>query len=211
MLDSSDRSESWRRAFRPELRAEAIGLAFQGWSVLPGTYPTATGWAGRDGNEADGPRPVHADWQQRVGTDAAQVATWWAGKPYSLLLATGAGVDAIEVDGDLGRRAARVLRTFGFPVPIAATPESRWLFLTRSGGTLHRDLVEHPDHAVTLRAGGDWIALPPSPVQHGVVHWRVKPEVCNWALPHSRIVQDALLEALDAPVHHMIGTLVAAD
>ena len=208
MLDSSERSDSWRRAFRPELRAEAIGLAFQGWTVLPGTYPTANGWAGRDGIEAAGPQPLHADWQQRIGTDAEQVAGWWAGKPYSLLLATGAGVDAIEVDGDLGRRAARVLRTFGLPVPIAATPESRWLFLARSGGTLSRDLLEHD---VTLRAEGDWIALPPSPVQHGVVHWRVKPEVCNWVLPHPRIVQDALLEALDAPMRHMIGELVAAD
>ncbi|GAA4415040.1 bifunctional DNA primase/polymerase [Actinokineospora soli] len=208
MLDSSERSDTWRRAFRPELRAEAIGLAFQGWSVLPGTYPTANGWFGRDGMEADGPRPVHADWQDRIGTDAEQVATWWAGKPYSLLLATGAGVDAIEVDGDLGRRAARVLRTLGFPVPIAATPESRWLFFTRSGGTLHHDLS---DHDVTLRAEGDWIALPPSPVQHGVVHWRVKPEVCSWVLPPSRFVQDALLEAVDAPESTLVSAFVAAD
>ncbi|UVS76608.1 bifunctional DNA primase/polymerase [Actinokineospora sp. UTMC 2448] len=208
MLDSSERSDTWRRAFRPELRAEAIGLAFQGWSVLPGTYPTAQGWAGRDGVEADGPVPVYADWRQRVGTDAAQVATWWAGQPYSLLLATGAGVDAIEVDGDLGRRAARVLRTFGLPVPIVATPESRWFFLTRSGGRLHRDLGEHD---VTLRADGEWVSLPPSPGRHGVVHWRVKPDVCNWVLPDSRIVQDALLEALDAPVDSRAAALVAAD
>jgi hypothetical protein len=208
MLDS-ERSDTWRRAFRPELRAEAIGLALKGWSVLPGTYPTAEGWAGRDGVEADGPVPVHPEWRQRVGTDAAQVATWWAGKPYSLLLATGAGVDAIEVDGDLGRRAARVLRTFGLPVPIVATPESRWLFLTRSGGEPHRGLLA--EHGVTLHADGDWIPLPPSPVCHGVVHWRVKPEVCNWVLPHARVVEDALLEALGAPVHNLVGSLVAAD
>ena len=60
MLES-DWSDSWREAFRIELRAEAIGLASRGWPVLPGTYPVGTEWAGRNGIEADGPVPVHAD------------------------------------------------------------------------------------------------------------------------------------------------------
>ena len=96
MVDS-EWSDSWRGAFRIELRAEAIGLAWRGWPVLPGTYPAGSQWAGRDGVEADGPVPVHADWQQRIGTKAEQVATWWTGRPYSLLVATGVVLDAIEV------------------------------------------------------------------------------------------------------------------
>ncbi|WP_026316473.1 bifunctional DNA primase/polymerase [Actinokineospora enzanensis] len=192
MLET-ERSESWRRAFRVELRAEAIGLAFRGWPVLPGTYPVAGHWAGREGVEDTGPVPVHSDWQERVGTRAEQVATWWTGRPYSLLLATGAGYDALEVGDDLGRRAARALRSVGMPVPIIATPDSRWFFLTRSGTQLDADLAAAD---ITHHADGSWIALPPSPAEHGVVHWRVKPEVCGWQIPTSRIVQDALLDAV---------------
>ncbi|MGQ0841583.1 bifunctional DNA primase/polymerase [Actinokineospora sp.] len=209
MLDTG-RSDSWRRAFRVELRAEAIGLAFRGWPVLPGTYPAGAHWAGRDGIDDTGPVPVHRDWQERIGTKAEQVATWWAGKPYSLLLATGAGYDAIEVDYDLGRRAARVLRSVGMPVPIIATPDSRWFFLTRSGKALSAKLAADP--AITFHGEGDWITLPPSPFQHGVVHWRVKPEVCGWHIPQSRTVQDALSDALNEPSHdRLVRQLVAAD
>jgi hypothetical protein len=207
---ATERSDSWRRAFRVELRAEAIGLAFRGWPVLPGTYPTAAGWAGRDGVEDIGPVPVHRDWKERIGTKSERVATWWTGNPYSLLLATGTVYDAIEVDDDLGRRAAGVLRSVGLPVPIIATPERRWFFLTQSGQPLHRDLAADP--SITLHAEGGWIALPPSPFLHGVVHWRVKPEVCGWEIPTSHTVQDALLDALLEPAHDRLATqLVGAD
>lgn len=209
MLDT-DRSDSWRRAFRVELRAEAIGLAYRGWPVLPGTYPAEAHWAGRDGVEETGPSPIHPDWRERIGTPAEQVATWWSGRPYALLLATGVVHDAIEVDDDLGRRAARVLRSVGLPVPIIATPDSRWLFLTRSGVGLHTDLAAAG--GITLHADGGWVPLPPSPFQHGVVHWRVKPEVCGWQIPDSRVVQDALLDALHpATLSRAGGHLVAAD
>ncbi|WP_285505601.1 bifunctional DNA primase/polymerase [Actinokineospora sp. NBRC 105648] len=203
MLET-ERSDSWRRAFRVELRAEAIGLAFRGWPVLPGTYPVAGHWAGREGVEDTGPVPVHADWRERVGTRPEQVATWWTGHPYSLLLATGFGYDAIEVGDGLGRAAARVLRSIGLPVPIIATPDSRWFFLTRSDEPLATALAADAD--ITLHGAGDWITLPPSPFQHGVVHWRVKPEVCGWQIPSSRVVQDALLDAMaesttTTPIH----------
>src|SRR5262245_10888383 len=120
MVDS-DWSDSWRGAFRIELRAEAIGLASRGWPVLPGTYPAGPQWAGGDGVDADGPTPVHADWQDRIGAGPEQVAAWWTGHPYSVLLATGVVLDAIEVSDDLGRDAARALRLLDVPVPIVAT------------------------------------------------------------------------------------------
>jgi hypothetical protein len=191
-----DWSDSWRRAFRVELRAQAIGLAWRGWSVLPGTYPAGSHWAGREGNEHVGPRPVHSDWQERIGTAPEQVATWWTGRPYSLLLATGAQFDAIEVPGDLGRGAARVLRTVGAPVPIMATPDDRWTFLVGTGRQLERPLAEHGD--VVLHSDGSYVPLAPTPLQHGVVHWRVRPEVCGWQMPESNVVQDALIDALAA-------------
>ncbi|GAA2788339.1 bifunctional DNA primase/polymerase [Crossiella cryophila] len=189
-----DWSDSWRGAFRIELRAEAIGLAFRGWPVLPGTYPAGSQWAGRDGVQAEGPVPVHRDWQERIGTQAEQVASWWTGRPYSLLLATGVVLDAIEIDAELGRRVATALRVAGGPVPIAATPTGKWLFLTTAGEPLRDALAERSD--IALLGKGSWIPLPPSPFQHGVVHWRVKPQICNWNLPESHVVQDAITEAL---------------
>ena len=193
-----DWSDSWRGAFRIELRAEAVGLAWRGWPVLPGTYPAASQqgvaqWAGRSGVEHHGPVPVHHDWQERLGTEPEQVAAWWAGRSYSLLVATGRVVDAIEVSADFGRRAASALREIGIPVPIAATPSGRWMFLVASGQKLRADLVAHSD--VRHYAEGEYIPLPPTPVQHGVVHWRVKPQICGWNLPESHIVQNALVEA----------------
>ena len=182
-------SDSWRGAFRIELRAEAVNLAWHGWSVLPGTYPAGEQWAGRDGVEDHGPVPVHRDWQDRIGTRADQVATWWTGGSYSILLATGHGVDAVEVDADLGRRAAVALRATGIPVPIVATPAGRWMFLVASGGVLIAD------PGVTHHAQGEYVPLPPSPAHHGVVHWRVKPQICAWQLPHANVVHEALLSA----------------
>ena len=201
----TDWSDSWRGSFRIELRAEAVGLAWRGWPVLPGTYPAGAQWAGRENPETDGPVPVHNDWQDRIGTAADEVATWWTGQPYSLLVATGVVLDAIEVDGELGRKAAAVLRTFGMPAPIVATPTGRWMFLTKTGQPLRSELVNH----VTLHGAGSYVPLPPSPFEHGVVHWRVKPEVCGWRLPESAVVQGALADAIAAP--GQFAELVAAD
>jgi hypothetical protein len=194
MVDS-EWSDSWRGAFRVELRAEAIGLAWRGWPVLPGTYPAGPQqWTGLDGAEADGLGPVHENWQQLVGTEAEQVAAWWTGQPYSLLLATGVVLDAIEVSDELGRLAARALRLLGVPVPIVAKPDGKWLFLTTVAGELRADLASSSD--ITLHGAGSWIPLPPSSFQHGVAHWRVKPEVCGWEFPDAVVVQNVLADAL---------------
>jgi secretion/DNA translocation related TadE-like protein len=197
-------SDSWRGAFRIELRAEAVNLAWHGWPVLPGTYPAGAQWAGREGVEQDGPVPVHRDWQERIGTKAEQVATWWAGRSYSILLATGHGVDAIEVGADLGRRAAVALRATGIPVPIVATPSGRWMFLVTTGQALRADWVA--EHDVHHYGKGEYVPLPPTTFQHGVVHWRVKPQICAWQLPQPGVVQDALTEAVHAPADYGLLT-----
>ncbi|MCG8924583.1 bifunctional DNA primase/polymerase [Lentzea sp. DG1S-22] len=205
-----DWSDSWRGAFRIELRAEAVSLAYRGWPVLPGTYPAATEngvtqWAGRSGLELHGPIPVHRDWVDRIGTSPDQVATWWAGRSYSLLVATGHVVDAIEVGTALGRRAAVALRSIGVPVPIAATPSGRWMFLVKSGSTLNSELANNSD--VHHYAKGEYIPLPPTTMAHGVVHWRVKPQVCGWNLPDAHVVQDALVEAVRTPAGYQLETV----
>ncbi|NKQ59113.1 DNA primase [Amycolatopsis sp. K13G38] len=191
MLDT-DWSDSWRGAFRIELRAEAIGLAWHGWPVLPGTFPATDSGSG----QWSGPVPVHEDWADRIGAHPNEVAGWWAGeRPYSLLVATGKVVDAVEVDVELGKRAARLLRATGHPAPIVATPDGRWLFLSTVADSLPERLAVSGD--VRWHGEGSWIPLPPTPFQHGVVHWRVKPDVWGWQLPEASAVHSVLVRALE--------------
>jgi hypothetical protein len=188
-------TDGWRSAFRIELRVEAIGFASRGWPVVPGTYPTGSRWGGRDGHDEERLTPVHRDWDERLGTYSDQVDTWWSGNtPYSLLVATGTAVDAFEVDAALGRRAATALRALDVPVPIVATPDRRWYFLTSAG---HRASPEPTDATeVRFHGVGSWVPMPPTTLQHGLVHWRVNPEVCGWRLPAPELVHDALCTAI---------------
>ncbi|WP_010307970.1 bifunctional DNA primase/polymerase [Saccharopolyspora spinosa] len=196
---------------RIELRVQAIGFASRGWPVLPGTYPEEDVWIGRRGRQENGLMPIYRDWQDRLGTNPDEVTSWWSERPYGLLIATGTTVDAIEVDADLGRRAASVLRALGFPVPIVATPDGRWYFLMSSGGELYPELAEQDE--IRLRGNGSWVPMPPTAYPGGAVHWRVKPEVCAWQLPGSDFVQDAFctgLELLDNSNPENVAELLAA-
>lgn len=198
-----DWTDTWRDAFRTELRAEAIGFACHGWPVVPGSYPCGSAWLGahnRDGLAADGPAPVHSDPADFAGCGPERVAALWDGRPFSVLLATGLGVDALELSAELGRATAIGLRVAGLPVPIASTPAGQWLFPVAGGGSLHPALASHAE--VALHARGSWVALPPSPLLAGVVHWRVKPDVCGWALPRLADVELALLDAVDGDADH---------
>ena len=105
MLDANW-PDSWRGAFRIELRAEAIGLAWRGWPVLPGVNPAPL----TDGDDLTWRRPVPAsdNWREQIGTHAHEVATWFSDRTHSLLVATGTVLDAIEVDDELGKRACRL-------------------------------------------------------------------------------------------------------
>ncbi|QWF81408.1 bifunctional DNA primase/polymerase [Amycolatopsis sp. CA-230715] len=189
MLDT-DWSDSWRGAFGIELRAEAIGLASRGWPVLPGTCPAPGGdtpWFG--------PVPAHENWREQLGAHPHRIAEWWTGNQYSLLVATGIVLDAVEVDATVGKRAARLLRALGHPAPIVAMPNGRWLFLTKVAERVPAELAAHD--GVRLHGEDSWIPLPPTPFQHGVVHWRVKPEVWGWQLPEAEAVHEVLVRALD--------------
>jgi hypothetical protein len=123
------------------------------------------------------------------------VGTWWSGgTPYSLLVATGTAVDAFEVDAALGRRAATALRALDVPVPIVATPDRRWYFLTAAGHRVSSDPTDVAE--VRFHGAGSWVPMPPTTFQHGLVHWRVKPEVCGWQLPAPELVHDTLCTAI---------------
>lgn len=204
-----DWTETWRDAFRTELRAEAIGLAWHGWPVVPGTYPDGSRWIGRSGAPQHGPTPLHDDWQELAGAAPKEVASLWTGSPFSLLLATGIALDVLEVSADLGRYTATELRAIGLVAPIAATPDGRWLFPVVTGDPLCAELERHPE--VELHGRGSWVPLPPSPFVHGVVHWRVKPEVSGWHVPRSSDVQQAVVDALHNQRLTEAGTAVLAN
>lgn len=193
-----------RGAFRVELRAEAIGLAGRGWPVLPGTRVPEQ----QDSGEWTRPVPVESDWQNRGSANPDTVAAFWADAPYSLLVATGTLVDGIEVGDGLGRRAARLLRVVGRPAPIVAMPDGRWIFLTRTSNRIPGELADHED--VQWHGSGSWIPLPPTPLGHGVVHWRVKPEVWGWRLPSPEVVHDVLLGAVENEPSDSVGRLTVA-
>lgn len=196
-----------RGAFRVELRAEAIGLAGRGWPVIPGTCVAAEQGA----DSAEGwtrPVPVEQDWQECGSANPDEIAATWAGYPYSLLVATGTVLDAIEVDDELGRRAARLLRVIGQPAPIVAMPDGRWLFLTRTARRIPADLAANDD--VQWHGVGSFVSLPPTPFSHGVVHWRVKPTAWGWRLPSPDVVHDVLVGALYNEPSSEVQRLVAA-
>lgn len=182
---NTDWSDIWRGAFRIELRAEAIGLASRGWPVMPGTTPQGPGW--------EGPVPVRADWQELIAAGPGEFGEWWSEGPYSLLVATGSVVDAVEVDHELGRKAACILRSSDRPAPILALPNGKWIFLTSAGSDLPPVLADRP--GVRWHGEGSWVPLPPTPFEHGVVHWRVKPEVWGWRLPIASAVHGVLARA----------------
>jgi hypothetical protein len=195
-----DWTDAWRDAFRTELRAEAINFAEHGWPVIPGSYPHDDHWIGAPscnqhaGTGTHGFVPVHRNWTQLAGCGPQRVAQLWSGQPFSVLLATGLGIDALEVPAVLGRAAAIGLRMVDIPAPIAATPTGRWLFPVLGGARLPEKLTEHPD--VVLHRQHGWIPLPPSLCLPGVVHWRVKPATWGWKLPKLADVSDAVLAVL---------------
>ena len=203
-----DWTDTWRDAFRTELRAEAIGLAYHGWPVVPGTYPEGSAWVGRTAAVQHGPAPLHDDWIELASSGPDKVAALWSGLPFSLLLATGLVYDVLDLSAALGRCTAAELRNVGFPAPIAATPAGRWLFPVIAGEPLCADLANHPE--VVLHGLGSWVPLPPSPFVNGVVHWRVKPDVSGWHVPRSTDVQQAVLDALYTRRPTQAGTAVLA-
>lgn len=186
--------DSYRAVYGTELRAEALTLADHGWAVVPGTFPQGEVWSGRSGAPQAGPCPVLDEWGVRASTDPAQIAEWWSGLPYSILLPTGLTFDVVEAPATVGRRATAVLRALGVPVPIAATPTGEWMFPVRAGEPLRPDLAGRA--GIALHGRGSWFAAPPSTFPQGSVHWRVRPAACGWVLPDPYLVQDALAEAV---------------
>lgn len=177
-----------------EFRDAAADYASHGWPVLPGTYQQDgdTTWYGKPG--AMGLEPAAATWAMASTTDAAVASEWWTRRPYSVLLACGAAVDAVEVNMDHGSRSRIRLAERGGLGPIVGTPFGRWLLLVRTGGELREELTAN----ARLRTRGEWIPLPPSTRAGAPYRWVVHPTECSWTLPDPRWVQESLVHGLPA-------------
>jgi hypothetical protein len=186
--------DSYRAVYRAELRSSAFELADHGWPVFPGTYWQTDRWIGQDGESSVGLAPIDADGPARAARAAGELDERWVDRPFSVLLATGLMVDAIEVSALVGRRVCAMLRENDLVVPVAATPTGRWWFAVRAGEALRPELASRAD--VQLHSRGSWVAAPPSEGPQGVVHWRVPPPACGWNLPDPCGLQVALLDVL---------------
>jgi hypothetical protein len=184
---------SSRAVYGAELRAGALCLVDHGWPVVPGTWWQGGGWRGLPDCPGWDAVPTVPGGVASASCDPAQVTSWWADAPHSVLLVTGTALDVVEVPAWMGRRMAATLRGVGLVAPIAATPAGQWWFPVRIGARALPELLGRAD--VVLHAEGSWVTAPPSECADGLVHWRVHPSACGWRLPASELVQSAAAEA----------------
>lgn len=185
---------SYRSVGRDELTAGALALADHGWPVVPGTFWQGRRWAGMAGAPRSCSVPVLPDGGAGATCDTSAIAGWWSELPYSVLLATGCVLDAIEVSPPVGRRLSTHLRDCGVVAPAGTTPTGRWWFLVTAGEPLRPELESRSD--VILHGRGSWVVAPPSQDAQGVVEWRVSPSSDNPTPPDTYNVQSALLDVL---------------
>lgn len=178
-----------------EIREAAVECARRGWPVLPGTYQLAAhaGWLGR--RDAAGLEPLAEFWQITATTDPATAMETWTQRPYSVLLACGSAVDAVEVPATHGECAQPLLAEHGHLGPITVTPFGTWLLFVESGGEIEPDLAER----TRLHGPGCWVPLPPTARAAVPYRWRVGPGATGWTLPNPDDVQRVLINTLPQP------------
>ncbi|MGH3716601.1 MAG: bifunctional DNA primase/polymerase, partial [Micromonosporaceae bacterium] len=111
---------------------------------MPGAYHSGTRFlCDRAGCPTSGCHPAYEDWLDTASCEQLSVVTWWAHRGHSVLLATGAGCDVIEVPAALGEPALEQLGDAAGPV--AVTPTGSWLFFVRPGEGLRPELAERLD------------------------------------------------------------------
>jgi hypothetical protein len=181
-----------RSADRAGLTAGALELAELGWPVLPGTFWQTTGWTGCADAPQNGPVPLLRSGLAGATCDRRTVTRWWSERPYSLLVATGATVDAIEVSASVGRRVSEQLRASGLNAPVGVGPNGRWWFAVGPGEALRPELASRAD--VALHGRGSWVVAPPTGFAEGVTQWKVAPTTAG--LPDTYEVQIAVLDVL---------------
>ncbi len=175
---------------RSVLRRAAVRYADHGWPVLPGAFLDR-------GRYTCGPMcPTVACHPAVVATpgeasyERDELEQWWSSAAFSVLLATGAAFDVIEVPAALGTAALRAAP----PGPVAANPNGNWMFFVAPGDPLRPELAGRLD--MVLHDAGSWVPAPPTYTPLGRVRWEVSPEAVGWRLPWTYAVQHAIVGAL---------------
>jgi Bifunctional DNA primase/polymerase, N-terminal len=191
---------------RVRLRHAALRYAEHGWAVTPGACLAGHRFVcGRPGCPTTGCHPALEGWEESATTSVARVIAWWRDRPHTILLATGAAFDVLEVPAALGLRALSTARLHAgvagpgrtdLSGPVAVTPTGRWMFLVRAGARRCGELDERLD--VVHHGRGSWIPAAPSRMPEGRVRWAISPEQVGWRLPEAGPVQNMLLDALGA-------------
>src|SRR5258706_8460187 len=120
---------------RVQLRRAALNYAWHGWDVLPGAYLTRDRFFCGPGCRTVACHPATMDGTGAASHEQDVVAGWWAGHPYSVLLATGVAFDVLDIPG--GPAADRVAPDG----PAAVTPAGRVMILVRPGAVLRPELA----------------------------------------------------------------------
>lgn len=177
------------------LREAAVRYAGHGWPVLAGTYQLAahSGWLGKRG--ALGLEPVADLWPTAMTKDPDAAMDRWSHRPYSVLLACGQTVNAVEVPFAHGKRALALPADDGLG-PVAATPYGSSLFFVQASDEPLRPELASCGHA-QLHGAGSWLPLPPTACEGVPYRWRVEPPAIEWRLPTSADVQRVLARALE--------------
>ena len=173
----------WQRSV---LRRAALRYAEQGWRVIPGAALMNDRYVCGPLCPTVAVHPAVDQWELAASSEWSDVDGWWRNSPYSVLLATGATFDVIEVSARVGAAAVQRVRT----VPVAVDPVGRWMFLVASGATLDPDLSA--SHATVLHGAGSWIPAPPTRTPGGRIRWEVDPAEVGWHLPDARVLQQVL-------------------
>ncbi|SDY00151.1 Bifunctional DNA primase/polymerase, N-terminal [Saccharopolyspora shandongensis] len=176
-----------------ELRDAATELADHQWPLVPGTYQVSTDspWLGK--SCSTGLVPI-TELSAEATTDLAQVWEWWTRRPYSVLLACGRAIDALEVPTSLGRTAEDMLAALKLRGPVAVTRRTWLVFVESAGQTM--PLVDVPA-PVTWHSGGSFVPLPPTIDGDMPYYWRITPEDVDWRLPEATPTLDCLQQCWD--------------
>jgi hypothetical protein len=177
-----------------EIRDAAVDYVEHGWSVQPGTYQVHGSRYWHGSARAEGLEPIAEPWSGAGIADAEVAGEVWTRRPYSILMACGVVVDALEIPAALGARLAQPLRAADCLPPTIVSPFGTWLLLTSPGQPVRLELAQQP--GIGVRRTGSWIALPPTAHGYLPYRWRTHPRALGWSVPSSLAVQHVLAEAV---------------
>jgi hypothetical protein len=132
---------------RRALASSARRYAAAGWPVAAGAwwdgarYRCPTTPCQVAGHHPAGHRPAAGT----CSTDLAEVATWWATHPHTVILPTGLVHDVLDVTATHGMAAWQQLHCSGVHVPTARTPTGRLLLFVVAAAEPRPALPEPAD------------------------------------------------------------------